>query len=1372
MLHLLLLAPLLLPFAAMAGAARPTLFAETDRRPADLAQSDSRGAPAMKAPASRLPVMGYSNWYDTKCDVHAERFLEVAVALEKTGLKALGYTQINVDAGWALPERDSKTHELVADPRFFPKGMDGLEAELRALGYQLGGYTDRGGQQCGPSPGSKGYESLDAALFMRWNLSYVKSDDCNATLEYAPAMADYKTFAIALQTAAAEQKRSDPYFLICGCKLGLGDPDPRKGWEQCPRDAREFATAWRISSDDYFWGPVLANANINAGLTQFSGSGRFNDPDMLINQPLVPAGWPSDATCPNLAQWKQVRGRGFPPYAIKAKQARVQFSLWSIMAAPLILSMNVRNLSSYDLETYSNAGCIAVNQDPLVLPGIRLQGYNLTAAAVKHPPAPPPPPGKWNAEVFSNYNIVRGQCEACKQSPTGCCINGSTPNLVVQYLSHHGAKTLAACESLCHGFILPPTNKALCHSFMWNSNNNDCFGRLDTAFDTTNPYYKQGPGLFSGTFRAHKVESGSGGTAWESGSPPFGNFSNTNIWGKNLVGGSFSLLFLNVGPSPSVPLSCDTDCIRLLLGDDSPAAGTKYSVRDLWAETDLPAAVAPLHLSSPALETDSVHMVRLTPLKMDDGLTSIVALRNITFSCNTSTWGPAPSYCVDSAMAEYLPLSGAHFGHDVQWDKFPEAVLWKKGDGLVWTDDIPICHHNPSAPEHQVDNISSFIASIRHYKLATTYCTWDVDGKDARGGGAGGDYSTVGIAEWGYDWYATTGPAQHVVCNDFGRGTCAAATRRGAYDCVKAYWDCRVSLLSRARQKNGAMSAMLGHYLLHHMSTMWSALTVIGSEVGENINSIQAHFAFNRGSARQFHLPWFIDFSDWNAGFLHGYTLNVTSGKYSAGFDGHTISLRERVAYMTYMAGASKHKMEDPSLFLSNNKSTAEGLLPLSPVGESAQRTHEFFAAHPDRGKPYVPVAIMINLFHGMGLGWWNIQHRNKSTYNGSRSDWITIPGQPFGPFGMSPALPFTEGDNYTSLLMNTIWPEALPMNLGNNAHDESKRLVGSKYPELWDVLIDVPVDNLGQPDYSYNLYGCSSCGGYRVIMLAGDIDFSASNAAEPSAEGVLGVNEALYHWVNRGGVLVMTAPVLLALGNNFSAAPWHNLNMTFGPRATVAVTGVWEEANRALVKDVPERMVEVYTPASLPPAARGTNTTAVLLSVVTADKRRLPAVTATRIGSGKVVVVHQPKAPDLDVLGVLDWALDDVTDGVTPFTFTGGEVQTLLNRRETGWNITIINNLGVTKLCGINSAVGQQHRPNHCSPDIVDLTKAQTITVTLKPEHATLLGKLSGVGAMEHVTGTALKVVGGNSVTVEVPSGAVRIIGVEHVRPMGGRQE
>jgi hypothetical protein len=49
----------------------------------------------------------------------------------------------------------------------------------------------------------------------------------------------------------------------------------------------------------------------------------------------------------------------------------------------------------------------------------------------------------------------------------------------------------------------------------------------------------------------------------------------------------------------------------------------------------------------------------------------------------------------------------------------------------------------------------------------------------------------------------------------------------------------------------------------------------------------------------RYHLPWFIDFSDWNAGKLHNYNFNTTSNSYDYANDGHSISLRTRVAYVT-----------------------------------------------------------------------------------------------------------------------------------------------------------------------------------------------------------------------------------------------------------------------------------------------------------------------------------------------------------------------------------------------------------------------------------------------------------------------------------------
>lgn len=44
---------------------------------------------------------------------------------------------------------------------------------------------------------------------------------------------------------------------------------------------------------------------------------------------------------------------------------RAHFSLWSILATPLLTGTDVRNLDAYTLETLTNKEVIALNQDPL-----------------------------------------------------------------------------------------------------------------------------------------------------------------------------------------------------------------------------------------------------------------------------------------------------------------------------------------------------------------------------------------------------------------------------------------------------------------------------------------------------------------------------------------------------------------------------------------------------------------------------------------------------------------------------------------------------------------------------------------------------------------------------------------------------------------------------------------------------------------------------------------------------------------------------------------------------------------------------------------------------------------------------------------------
>jgi hypothetical protein len=72
----------------------------------------------------------------------------------------------------------------------------------------------------------------------------------------------------------------------------------------------------------------------------------------------------------------------------------------------------------------------------------------------------------------------------------------------------------------------------------------------------------------------------------------------------------------------------------------------------------------------------------------------LLGLRNITYSCNSSTWGPAYTYCVNSLAAHYLTLPGEHYAHDVDWERFPEVCRrhffcsFVGGSAAIWPVEI------------------------------------------------------------------------------------------------------------------------------------------------------------------------------------------------------------------------------------------------------------------------------------------------------------------------------------------------------------------------------------------------------------------------------------------------------------------------------------------------------------------------------------------------------------------------------------------------------------------------------------------------------------------------------------------------------------
>ncbi|MFC8536111.1 NPCBM/NEW2 domain-containing protein [Streptomyces sp. NPDC057249] len=269
------------------------------------------------------PPMGFNNWNSTHCRAEFNEAMVKGIAdifVEK-GLKEAGYKYVNLDDCWALPERDAEG-KLVADPVRFPHGIKAVADYVHAKGLKLGIYTSAGTRTCDSVglPGALGHEFSDARQFADWGVDYLKYDNCNN--QGVDAVERYTT----MRDALAATGRPIVYSM---CEWGQNKP-----WEW----AAELGNLWRTTGDiNDSWGSMLSIMKQNLPLAAAAGPGHWNDPDMLE----VGNGGMTDT------------------------EYRTHFSMWSVMAAPLLIGSDLRTASQETFDILSNEEVIAVDQDPL-----------------------------------------------------------------------------------------------------------------------------------------------------------------------------------------------------------------------------------------------------------------------------------------------------------------------------------------------------------------------------------------------------------------------------------------------------------------------------------------------------------------------------------------------------------------------------------------------------------------------------------------------------------------------------------------------------------------------------------------------------------------------------------------------------------------------------------------------------------------------------------------------------------------------------------------------------------------------------------------------------------------------------------------------
>ena len=280
------------------------------------------------------PPMGWNSWNHFGCDVDEQLIRDTADAMVASGMRDAGYEYVNIDDCWH-GERDEDGF-IQPDPERFPSGMKALADYVHSKGLKLGVYSDAGARTCAGRPGSRGHEYQDALTYARWGIDYLKYDWCHT--DGLNAEAAYATMRDALAAAGRP-------IVLSICEWGTNDP-----WEWGP----DTGHLWRTTGDITAcfdcevghgtwtsWG-VLRILDEQHGLRVHAGPGHWNDPDML-----------------------EV-GNG-----MTVSEDRAHFSMWAMLAAPLLAGNDLRTMSEETRRILTNAEVIAVDQDPLGVQGFR-----------------------------------------------------------------------------------------------------------------------------------------------------------------------------------------------------------------------------------------------------------------------------------------------------------------------------------------------------------------------------------------------------------------------------------------------------------------------------------------------------------------------------------------------------------------------------------------------------------------------------------------------------------------------------------------------------------------------------------------------------------------------------------------------------------------------------------------------------------------------------------------------------------------------------------------------------------------------------------------------------------------------------------------
>jgi len=258
------------------------------------------------------------------------------MSMVSEGYLAAGYHYVAIDDCWLDRKRD-KNGNLRPNPQRFPNGIKHLADFVHKHGMKLGIYGAVGPTTCMRFPGNAGHIEQDALQYAEWGVDMFKFDGCFVPLDRLKPAYVSMSKQLNQTTRHIAYLCSWPYYLLLNGHLPPWD------------EIRRQCNMWRVADDvSESLGSILniiaTYERLQRVIAPLAGPGAWNDADQLL-----------------------IGNDG-----LSEDDCRIQMAMWSILASPLFMSVDLEEIEPWAKNILLNERAIAINQDPLGKQGVKL----------------------------------------------------------------------------------------------------------------------------------------------------------------------------------------------------------------------------------------------------------------------------------------------------------------------------------------------------------------------------------------------------------------------------------------------------------------------------------------------------------------------------------------------------------------------------------------------------------------------------------------------------------------------------------------------------------------------------------------------------------------------------------------------------------------------------------------------------------------------------------------------------------------------------------------------------------------------------------------------------------------------------------------